>query len=156
MSVQTEINRIKTAVTAIVNAIKGKGVSVPSSAKINDLASYIEDIPQFIDGGGGDTIDTCTVILDVGTFSAFTPNGVRVFFTAYGDGLSAEFKEVNPNERSEIYLYNVVCGSAISIYTDTSGASDATSVRYTNEHTHYIIAPSVAGATERITFTETS
>lgn len=44
MSVLTEINRIKAAVTAIVNAIKGKGVTVPTTAKIDDLATYVGNI----------------------------------------------------------------------------------------------------------------
>lgn len=106
--------------------------------------------------GGGSSLNTCTVILDIQTFMAFTPNEVRVFFTAYGDGLSAEFREVNPDDQPEIRLYNVVCGSAICVQTETPGASDATGVRYTDEYTHYIIAPSTAGATELITFTETT
>lgn len=44
MSVLTEINRIKNAVTAIVNAIKNKGVSVPTTAKVSDLATYVGKI----------------------------------------------------------------------------------------------------------------
>lgn len=46
MSVLTEINRIKNAVTAIVNALKGKGVTVPSGTKIDGLASLVSSIPQ--------------------------------------------------------------------------------------------------------------
>lgn len=44
MSVLTELNRIKSAVTDIVNAIKGKGVTVPSAAKIDDLAPLVSSI----------------------------------------------------------------------------------------------------------------
>ena len=44
MSAQTEINRIKNAATAIANAIKGKGVSVPTTAKVSDLATYVGKI----------------------------------------------------------------------------------------------------------------
>lgn len=49
MSVLTEINRIKNAVTAIVNAIKGKGVTVPSGTKIDGLASLVSSIPTSSD-----------------------------------------------------------------------------------------------------------
>lgn len=45
MSIKTEINRIKNAVTAIVNAITAKGVTVPSGTKIDGLASLISSIP---------------------------------------------------------------------------------------------------------------
>lgn len=155
MSILSEINRIKNAVSAIVNAIKGKGVTVPANAKIGDLAPLIESIPT---GGGGYDIaaNTCTVILDVGTFRAFSAYKVHVFFTAYGDGLSAEFMEVNTRQQEEVRLPGVVCGSAICVRTPVGGVSDAAGVRYTDEITHFIVAPSTAGVTERITFTETT
>lgn len=44
MSVLTEINRIKAAVTAIATAIRNKGVTVPTTAKVDDLATYISSI----------------------------------------------------------------------------------------------------------------
>uniref|UniRef100_A0AAU8AZN0 Tail protein n=1 Tax=Dulem virus 36 TaxID=3145754 RepID=A0AAU8AZN0_9CAUD len=49
MSVQTEINRIKNAVTAIQTAIEEKGVTVPVSATIDDLAALVESIQVGID-----------------------------------------------------------------------------------------------------------
>ena len=45
MSISTEINRIKTAVTSIVQAIRGKGITVPTTAKIGDLATIISNMP---------------------------------------------------------------------------------------------------------------
>lgn len=148
MSVQTEINRIKTAVTAIVSAIRGKGVTVPSSAKIGDLAPLIESIPT----GGGDTIGTCTVVLDVSDMVANTPNTARVFYTAYGDGLSAEFMEVQAWDQSELRLYNVVCGSAIYVHTDMPMWPDSNRTRYTDDREHCIVAPDAAGSETRIVF----
>ena len=44
MSVLSEINRIKNAVTDIGNAIKAKGVTVPTTAKIGDLAQLVSSI----------------------------------------------------------------------------------------------------------------
>lgn len=44
MSIQSEITRIEIAKTAIKTAIAGKGVIVPDTAKINDLAALINSI----------------------------------------------------------------------------------------------------------------
>lgn len=53
MSVATEILRIQGAEADIKNAITGKGVTVPASAKIDDLADLIDAIQT---GGGGATL----------------------------------------------------------------------------------------------------
>ena len=42
MSIASEITRLRNARTAISNAIKNKGVSVPSDAKFEGMASLIE------------------------------------------------------------------------------------------------------------------
>ena len=154
MSIKSEIDRIKEARASISLAIRNKGVSVPATAKIDSLASYVSAIET--GGGGGDTFDTCNIVLDIGTFGAFYPDGVRVFYTAYGDGLSAEFVEVSANEQSEIYLTYVICGSAICVYTEVSGVEDSGHTRYSNEAVHFIICPNSPGETVNITFTETS
>lgn len=52
MSVATEILRIQGAEADIKTAITGKGVSVPASAKIDDLADLIDSIQT----GGGATL----------------------------------------------------------------------------------------------------
>lgn len=91
MSILTEINRIKDAVTAIVNAIKNKGVTVPTTAKVDDLPTYIDAIQQGEDvttetneytslnaeleevinslpdaGGGSESVEICTVTVNGG------------------------------------------------------------------------------------------
>ena len=53
MSIATQIQRISSAKTAMRTAIQAKGVTVPSSAKVDTYASYIAHIPQG-GGGGGD------------------------------------------------------------------------------------------------------
>ena len=50
MSVSSEITRLSSAKAAIKTAIENKGVTVPSSAKLDDYASLIDDIST---GGGG-------------------------------------------------------------------------------------------------------
>lgn len=52
MSVASEIQRIQGAEADIKTAITGKGVSVPASAKIDDLADLIDSIQT----GGGATL----------------------------------------------------------------------------------------------------
>ena len=49
MSVQTEITRIESAKTAIVTAIEGKGVTVPTGTKLDGMAALVEAISA---GGG--------------------------------------------------------------------------------------------------------
>ena len=50
MSIQTELTRLTNAKNAIVSAIEGKGVDVPSGAKLDALAALVEAIQA---GGGG-------------------------------------------------------------------------------------------------------
>lgn len=44
MSIQSEITRLENAKTAISEAIASKGVSVPSSTKMDGMADFINDI----------------------------------------------------------------------------------------------------------------
>lgn len=48
MSVQTQVNRLESAKTAISNAIKDKGVTVPSGTKMDGLAALVEKIPVVV------------------------------------------------------------------------------------------------------------
>lgn len=44
MSIQSEINRIKTAKSNIIDEIEAKGVSVPTDASIDDLSALVQAI----------------------------------------------------------------------------------------------------------------
>lgn len=55
MSVQSEINRLATAKTAIGTAIAGKGVAVPSGTKLDGMAALIDGI-----GAGGEDVSAET------------------------------------------------------------------------------------------------
>lgn len=48
MSVQSEITRLETAKATIIAAIEGKGVDVPSGAKLSDLAALINSIKVYV------------------------------------------------------------------------------------------------------------
>lgn len=47
MSIQSEIDRLNSAKTAISNAIKSRGVDVPDGTSISDMADLITKIPTF-------------------------------------------------------------------------------------------------------------
>lgn len=65
MSVQTEINRIESAKTAIATAIAGKGVTVPSGTKLDGMAALIRSIVASGGAAGGVTMSK----LGEGTFT---------------------------------------------------------------------------------------
>lgn len=76
MSIQTELTRIINAKAAIKTAIEGKGVTVPSGAKLDALAALIESIQA---GGGGADISPFESIrcgTFVGTAKTITIDGV--------------------------------------------------------------------------------
>lgn len=118
MSVSTEINRIKDAVTAIVNAIKGKGVTVPTNAKIDDLATLIMSIPT---GSGGSTdITTHTVDIGIRELLVLMNNSkevsLEVAYTQFENGaITHNTIYVNSPTTAAITLENVVEGSPIYI-----------------------------------------
>ena len=58
MSIQTELTRLTTAKNAIVSAIEGKGVDVPSGSKLDALAALVESIEAGGGSGGGAKIET--------------------------------------------------------------------------------------------------
>lgn len=47
MSIQSEINRLNSAKTAISNAIQSRGVDVPTGTSIDGMAELIQKIPTF-------------------------------------------------------------------------------------------------------------
>ena len=80
MSLQSEINRIEDAKGDIRNAIVEKGVSVPTSAKIDEYASYVSQIPT---GGNGMSIDVSNLIIFGDSFTqGWTPDGT---VTSWGE-----------------------------------------------------------------------
>ena len=73
MSLQSEINRIEDAKGDIRNAISEKGVSIPTSAKIDEYASYVSQIPV---GGNNLSIDVSKLIIFGDSFTqGYTPTG---------------------------------------------------------------------------------
>ena len=96
MSVATEITRIQGAKADLKTSIESKGVTVPSSALIDEYADYVDAIQT----GGGDTAMDEFV---KGTLTSYTiPNDVtsiRKYLFAYFNGLTS----VNiPNSVTEI------------------------------------------------------
>lgn len=83
MSIATQIQRISSAKTAMRTAIQAKGVTVPSSAKVDTYASYIAHISQ---GGGGGGDIPMPVNLKTLTLDAY---GKPLSFLYYGSDVPA-------------------------------------------------------------------
>lgn len=109
MSILTEVNRIKSAVSAIAQAIRGKGVTVPTTAKVGDLASYITSIKT------GADIATCTINVTFSTNAGTALISATTFANGTISTVNHDF--ANNNSGKSISIPNVVCGSALSINT---------------------------------------
>lgn len=103
MSIQTEVNRIKTAKADIVQAIRDKGVTVPTTAKVGDLATYISSIKT------GADIKTCNVTINI----VDNVELLGVTATQFADGAVNTFSQNKSSGQFEIP--NVVCDSIITI-----------------------------------------
>lgn len=81
MSIASEITRLQTAKADLKTAIEGKGVTVPSSATLDDYADLVDDI-QTGGGGGYFAEGTYTLVSESVTFSVsvnFNPKYVYAF-----------------------------------------------------------------------------
>lgn len=107
MSVLTEINRIKTSVTAIVTSIENKGVAVPDGTTIDKLPPYVDSIA---------TPKTCTVNI----IWTITPSDPTIVATTFVNGAVSVFRSLVGS--GTVSIPNVVCGSALVV--DTNVESD--------------------------------
>lgn len=82
MSVQAQIDRISSNVTAALAKIAEKGVTVPSMANSDDLAELIAAIESGGSGGGGASIETCRVTV----INEVMSNPCFLIFTALDEG----------------------------------------------------------------------
>lgn len=67
MSVQSEINRLATAKTAIGTAIAGKGVAVPSGTKLDGMAALIDGIEAGGEDVSAETAEYTSLLTDLET-----------------------------------------------------------------------------------------
>lgn len=67
MSVQSEINRLATAKTAIGTAISGKGVAVPSGTKLDGMAALIDGIEAGGEDVSAETAEYTELLTDLET-----------------------------------------------------------------------------------------
>ena len=80
MSIATEITRLQTAKANLKTAIEGKGVTVPSSATIDDYADLVDSIS----GGGGLDFDWADVEeVTIGANSVTNTAAVSTYFSGY-------------------------------------------------------------------------
>ena len=96
MSVQSEIDRIITAVGNAYSKVSEKGGTVPASQTVANLATAIDSIPA----GGAPSLQSKSV--------TYTANGINIIESDYGyDGLSSVDVTVNvSSDYVDIYLHN--------------------------------------------------
>lgn len=70
MSIQSEIDRLNSAKTAISNAIEGRGVAVPEGTALDGMAELITKIPTFYTYKGTFTVDGWTLASSTSTQAA--------------------------------------------------------------------------------------
>ena len=127
MSIATEITRLTNAKAAIKTAIEGKGVTVPSSTKLDGYADLIDDIQT---GGGGATLTPTAgdypVVSDGnlgGGGSALTSTGVSVTIPVTGTYRFKWCAFRRNNSTSYTWssrLYRTRSGSTTAIGTENS------------------------------------
>ena len=107
---------------------------------------------------GGASVGTCTVKLGIGTMDWYANNNVRVFYTSYSSGaFNTNVVQTNASTTSTITLSNVVCGSAISVWTQVYAyISPSTYTKYTDEYNHCFMCPNSPGQTITIDLLENS
>lgn len=76
MSVQSQIQRLQNAKTALKTAIEGKGVTVPNSTKLDGYADLVDNIES---GGGSET-----VVLDLNSL-IYAGETFEINLDNYGD-----------------------------------------------------------------------
>lgn len=107
MSIQTDLTRIKNAKAAIKAAIEGKGVTVPSGAKLDALAELVESIEA---GGGIDATYGSITVAEPQTYATVDHGmGKRpslIILFRYPDGVTTTPKIMDPISISS-YNYGV-------------------------------------------------
>ena len=104
MSIQTELERIENAKADIITAIEGKGVTVPEGAKLDDMATMINDISQ-TGGGSGEygNIDSRvsrleTKVINMAEDIAYVQNDVDDVYEYINEMIVNGYFAVSPNE----------------------------------------------------------
>lgn len=132
MSIASELTRIQGAKADIKAAIEAKGVTVPSSALIDDYADYVDAIQQ-----GSATVATTTTAVGGSNVSslAFTVSGKPKMFAVQ---LSlASSGSYLTNSSTSTYLVSAVISDGTNVYTtdnryNSSGTRAAREYYYTN------------------------
>lgn len=123
MSISSQIQRLKTAREAIRTAIAGKGVTVPSSATLDSLAGYVEQITQ--GGGGGMNVQGYHGYATV-TSTSYTATAVSLTVKTSGTYNVSwmGYRSTNSGTSgSQLYIGNTAYGSANTTFVNTYGHS---------------------------------
>lgn len=97
MSIQTEIDRIAAAKSALSTWLTAQSVTVPSGAKIEALVALLDNIETGVGGGGGGNK------VATGTFTC-SSNGGRVLTITFAEPLDSEPSMILFHETTNDYI----------------------------------------------------
>ena len=141
MSIQSEIDRLKTAKSGLATAITGKGVTVPGDATLSEYPALVDQIQTSGGGGGGGNEPV----------PPSTDGKTRLYIT-----VSASAMEGEPPPRADVPLYirqTVANGVSIdwgdgSAAETLSGTGNVNTTHHYNAAGDYVIALTVAEGCE--------
>ena len=124
MSVQSEINRINTAKSAIATAITGKGVTVPDGTLLDGMAALIESI----EAGGGGGSGGAKVVTGTFTGSSSISTTQRPVASVHGLDFRPKFifvmrEQSKSSLNTTEYTYGCMYDTANAFYRTYSGKS---------------------------------
>lgn len=105
MSVNSEIERLQNAKSALKTAIEGKGVSVPASTKLDGYPALVDSIEQ---GGGGGSVPYIVNPLNGTTFGS----------SDHGGGIYTHQYQVSSGNIVDAFFVDSSCGSGVGVYNN--------------------------------------
>lgn len=97
---------------------------------------------------GGDSVATCTVVIDMSAISAHgTTYASEIFYTQLQDGIWPNY-EIIPNETETLTLTDVVCGSGLTIRLKVGAYNNDTNGTISNSYNCLFFIPIAVGAGE--------
>lgn len=136
MSIADDLTRIQTAKSDLRTAIQGKGVSVPSSAMIDDFPDYVDAIQQ--GGGSSKNVQVAAGVNRVATttYTAVSGQSLTVSKTGSYDVYWTGFRSsTGGTNGSQLYIGSTAYGTVQTTFSNHGQAVHLTSVSLTQGET---------------------